>query len=79
VASRDAASCMFVSRSGRRCGERGFLEFHHLVPYALGGQPTVDNIQLRCRAHNACEGEHCFGRRDTRNELVPGRVRSASP
>jgi hypothetical protein len=61
VAARDGASCAFVSRSGRRCGERGFLELHHLVPYALGGQPTVGNIQLRCRAHNAYEAEHCFG------------------
>jgi hypothetical protein len=35
VAARDGRSCGFVSRSGRRCGERGFLEYHHLVPYAL--------------------------------------------
>ena len=94
VAARDGASCAFVSRSGRRCGERGFLEFHHLVPYALGGQATVGNIQLRCRAHNAYEAEHCFGpgrmgtprpvpenrllQQDARNELVPGRVRAKS-
>jgi hypothetical protein len=94
VSERDGAGCAFVSRSGRRCGERGFLEFHHLVPYALGGQATVGNIQLRCRAHNAYEAEHCFGsgapgaRRGVpenggrpqggRSELVLGRVHGAS-
>jgi hypothetical protein len=28
-----------------------------VVPYAAGGQPTVANLQLRCRAHNANEAE----------------------
>ena len=27
--------------------QRGFLEFHHVQPYAAGGPPTVENIQLR--------------------------------
>jgi hypothetical protein len=85
VAARDGQSCGFVARGGRRCGERGFLEYHHLVPYALGGPPAVDNIQLRCRAHNAYEAEHYFGPGPAagrlppgaRSELVPGRARSA--
>ena len=29
---RDAGQCAFVSTAGRRCAERGFLEFHHVVP-----------------------------------------------
>ncbi len=33
-------------------------------PYASGGPPTVDNIQLRCRAHNGYEAELDFGPRD---------------
>jgi 5-methylcytosine-specific restriction endonuclease McrA len=53
---RDAARCGFVGAEGR-CEERGFLEFHHAVPYADGGLATVDNIQLRCRAHNQHEAE----------------------
>jgi hypothetical protein len=58
---RDGGRCAFVARSGRRCGERGFLEFHHAVPYAVGGAATVDNIQMRCRSHNAHEAELYFG------------------
>jgi len=63
VYERDGGRCAFVSGSGRRCGERAFLEFHHVVPYSLGGEATVENIQLRCRAHNGFEAERCFGRR----------------
>ena len=58
---RDASRCAFVARSGRRCAERGFLELHHVEPHAVGGGATVDNIQLRCRAHNAYEAELFYG------------------
>ncbi len=60
---RDGGRCAFVGRNGRRCAEQGFLEFHHVVPYAAGGASTADNIQLRCRAHNGDEAERYFGRR----------------
>ena len=52
---RDRGRCAFVSDTGRRCDERGFLELHHVEPYAEGGPPTVENIQLRCRLHNNYE------------------------
>lgn len=58
---RDGGRCAFVSHTGRRCNEQGFLEFHHVTPYAVGGPATVDNIQLRCRAHNGYEAELDFG------------------
>jgi hypothetical protein len=60
---RDGGRCAFMGRNGRRCAEQGFLEFHHVTPYAAGGEPTADNIQLRCRAHNGYEAEWYFGRR----------------
>ncbi len=60
---RDGGRCAFVGRNGRRCTEQGFLEFHHVVPYAAGGAATAANIQLRCRAHNGYEAERDFGRR----------------
>jgi hypothetical protein len=61
VAARDAGRCRFVSRDGHRCAETRFLEFHHVVPVARGGRATVDNIQLRCRAHNGYEVDLFFG------------------
>jgi hypothetical protein len=61
VAARDEGRCTYVAPSGHRCSERRFLEFHHIVPYAAGGRATVDNIQLRCRAHNGYEVDRFFG------------------
>ncbi len=61
VWARDGGRCAFVSSNGRRCGEEAFLEFHHILPYAKGGPSTVDNIELRCRAHNGHEAERHFG------------------
>ncbi len=61
VWTRDGGQCAFVARNGRRCAEKAFLEFHHVEPYAANGKATVDNIQLRCRAHNAYEAELYFG------------------
>jgi hypothetical protein len=58
---RDRGCCAFVGIGGRRCAERGFVEFHHVVPYAVGGRATVENIELRCRAHNGYEAEVFYG------------------
>jgi hypothetical protein len=63
VSQRDGGQCAFVSNSGHRCTERTFLEFHHILPYALGGLATVENISLRCRRHNQYEAELVFGPR----------------
>ena len=62
---RDGGRCAFVSPSGRRCAEQGFLEFHHVVPFSAGGEASVDNIQLRCRAHNGYEATLVFGQEKT--------------
>jgi hypothetical protein len=61
VSQRDGGQCGFVSKDGRRCTERTFLEFHHIQPYALGGLATVENISLRCRRHNQYEADLVFG------------------
>lgn len=58
---RDLGRCAFVGATGHRCDERGFLEFHHVEPYAAGGPATVENIQLRCRRHNDYEARQRFG------------------
>ena len=60
VWERDGGRCAFVGTTGR-CTERGFLEFHHVVPFADGGATSADNLELRCRAHNAFEAERWFG------------------
>ena len=69
VHQRDAGQCTFVSPDGKRCCERGFLEFHHDDPYARGGKATVDNLRLLCRAHNALFAERDYGRTYIRSKL----------
>ena len=71
VWSRDKGQCAFVGTNGR-CSERGFLEFHHIQPYAAGGETTVANIELRCRAHNNYEKDQFFG-------VLPSIVRERGP
>ena len=60
VWKRDDGRCAFAGSRGR-CSERGFLEFHHVVPFAAGGTADVSNIQLRCCQHNAFEADLFFG------------------
>jgi hypothetical protein len=60
VWQRDDARCAFIGRDGRRCNEHGFLEFHHVKPFAAGGEASVENIELRCRAHNQYEADLYF-------------------
>jgi hypothetical protein len=60
VWTRDTGRCAFVGAAGR-CRETGFLEFHHVVPFAAGGRTDAGNLQLRCRAHNAHEANIFFG------------------
>jgi 5-methylcytosine-specific restriction endonuclease McrA len=73
VWARDGGRCAFVGAAGR-CTERGFLEYHHVVPFADGGETTVENLELRCRAHNGYEAERWFGVREedlVRETTVP--------
>jgi hypothetical protein len=76
VWARDGGQCAFVSRGGRRCTERAFLEFHHRHPHALGGLPAVENVALRCRPHNIYEAEIDFG---VGNKRVPATSANREP
>ena len=61
VWERDGGQCTFTSESGHRCPAREFIEYDHVVPVARGGMATVENLRLRCRAHNQYEAERTFG------------------
>jgi 5-methylcytosine-specific restriction endonuclease McrA len=60
VWQRDAGRCAFIGAQGR-CRETGFLEYHHLVPFASGGETSAGNLELRCRNHNQYEADVWFG------------------
>jgi hypothetical protein len=62
VWDRDSARCAYCDDRGERCRETSCLEIHHRLAHALRGPMTVDNLELRCRAHNMLAAEQDFGR-----------------
>jgi HNH endonuclease len=58
---RDEGRCTFCSQDGRRCGARRFLQLDHVTPWAAEGQSSVENLRLRCRAHNLHAARLFFG------------------
>ena len=76
VHERDGDRCTFVSSTGRRCEERRFLELDHAHPAARGGQATVANLRLRCRAHNQYEAERTYGAGFMREKRQAARARN---
>ena len=58
---RDKGRCTFVEEDGRQCREQNQLEFHHQRPFARGGDHSVDNVALLCRAHNGYLAEIDYG------------------
>ena len=71
VFERDSNRCSYVDANGTRCPETQRLEFHHLKPFAKGGDHCTSNLTLRCAAHNALAAEEDFGR-----ELIENRKNS---
>jgi hypothetical protein len=61
VWQRDRGQCTYVSETGHRCQERKFVELDHVQEVARGGEATLDNLRLQCRAHNQYAAECTFG------------------
>jgi 5-methylcytosine-specific restriction endonuclease McrA len=49
VFARDGGRC-------RQCGATNDLQFDHVIPVALGGGSSADNLQLLCGACNRRKG-----------------------
>src|SRR6187431_1662931 len=59
---RDGQQCSYVAPDGRRCSARRCLELDHVHPWAEGGESTIENLRLRCRAHNQRYARQQFGK-----------------
>ncbi|HEX7623050.1 MAG TPA: HNH endonuclease [Anaeromyxobacteraceae bacterium] len=62
VWARDEGRCTWCGPDGRRCGSTWQVELDHILPAALGGPSTVENLRILCRAHNTLSAEQVFGR-----------------
>jgi hypothetical protein len=62
VHERDEGRCRYVDAHGRRCTARGQVQYHHRVPFGVGGNHAPANMSLLCPAHNRQLAEIDFGR-----------------
>ncbi|HEY1536470.1 MAG TPA: HNH endonuclease signature motif containing protein [Polyangiaceae bacterium] len=76
---RDDGCCTFVSDDGRRCAARQFLEIDHAKPWAESGLETVENLRLRCRAHNLRSATKHFGADHIRDAVARARGKTRVP
>ena len=69
VAQRDGHRCTYLAAAdsgpdgARRCDALHHLEFDHLIPRAFGGQTTLANLRLLCRAHNNLAAKDLMGKK----------------
>src|SRR6478735_691835 len=62
VYARDEGRCTFVAQNGRRCGAREFLEFDHVQPCALGGEPRLSICAYVAARTISCTRVRSMGR-----------------
>ncbi|MFL5300082.1 MAG: HNH endonuclease [Anaeromyxobacteraceae bacterium] len=80
VWKRDGGRCAWCAADGRRCRSTWMLELDHIVPAALGGRSTVENLRLCCKSHNQLSAAQIFGpaHMDLFRRGGPARVNSLS-
>jgi hypothetical protein len=61
VWARDGGRCAYRAPDGRVCGSRHRLQLHHCEPYGVGGETSVENLSLRCAAHNRMHARRDYG------------------
>ncbi len=61
VWTRDDGKCTYVGPTGHRCNSTYLIQVHHIDPHGKGGPPTVENLTLRCAAHNQYAAEQDYG------------------
>jgi hypothetical protein len=62
VYERDGGQCTFTDETGRRCAEKGYIEYDHVDGFAVTHAHSIERIRLFCRAHNQHAANKLFGR-----------------
>ena len=52
---RDQNQCTQIDKNGKRCGDKRWLEVHHIKPIKNGGTNTLSNLKLLCSGHHKLE------------------------
>ncbi|HET8734355.1 MAG TPA: HNH endonuclease signature motif containing protein, partial [Anaeromyxobacteraceae bacterium] len=61
VRLRDGDRCQFPLDAGGVCGSTWMVELDHVVPVALGGEPSAANLRCLCRKHNQAAALEALG------------------
>lgn len=61
VFQRDGCRCSWPLASSGVCGSTLRLQLDHVVPVALGGASTIDNLRVTCSFHNDLAARQVFG------------------
>jgi len=65
VWQRDHGQCSYIHyETQKRCDSQYALEYDHILPHALGGETTIDNLRMLCRSHNQFLAMQTFGNRN---------------
>ncbi len=75
---RDGARCTFVGENGKRCNETHDLQFDHIIPPDRGGDGSLGNVRLRCRAHNLHAAEKLYGLHFVQNKIEEAKAKRAA-
>jgi hypothetical protein len=63
VRQRDQNRCTYIdSISGRACTATRLIQCDHIIPVAYGGTNDIENLRLRCQAHNLLAAVQSFGK-----------------
>ncbi len=54
--------CEYLGQNGHRCGSRFQTQTDHILPIALGGKNSVENLRVLCRVHNSLMAEKILGK-----------------
>ncbi len=72
VWERDQGVCQYQDPlTKRKCGSSFRLQYEHRVPVALGGEATLENIELLCATHNQWRAIKVFGLEKVRRHFEP--------
>ncbi len=58
VTTRDRGVCQAELPDGTKCGKAKWTHQHHIIPKALGGPDTAENLITLCASHHRGVHEH---------------------
>jgi hypothetical protein len=73
VFERDGGRCTFTDARGRRCAERGSVQFDHIDGHARTREHRAERMRLLCRAHNQHAADALYGRAFMDKKRAKGR------